>query len=377
MDRPDGYVSAAGGTASGAAEMPESRPLVSLVAAEVQVGGRMQHAVGKLHKSRTRRCGHRSARTREAVGCHPRERLAHNPREHEFPGARSDCTADGLVLNRTAVLPGQLDADIHFDTLASHAVGQGLDRGLGAKFVNSRGSQIRDERAKVRDIRLQLVDGLADRLGHRPRFPGTVCASEDEAQGGETLERLVVQLARPASAFCFSCGQGLAPALVGAGLRGGNGRRSARRKRFQQPLVLAGEPAAVEAIDGMKDAIGPVAKGQRDDQPSPDVKPERAETMLLKARVVDQIRKVLWLTRPQGCADHRVIRAHPLADKALGQLSSAGGDQQLPVALQLDDKRLGGHERASTFGDKVQDRSEIRLSTQQLGQSPSSPLISI
>src|ERR1019366_9002529 len=150
----------------------------------------------------------------------------------------------------------------------------------------------------------------------------------------EALERLVVQLARPPAAFRLGCGQGVAPALVGGRLRGRDGRGGARRKRFQEPLVLGGEPAAIDSVHRDQGAVGPTAKDQGDDQTVAGLKAELAEPMLLEAGPVELVGQALWLTGPQSCAGDCVLEAEPSADESAGQRAGADGDEELALALE-------------------------------------------
>jgi len=86
--------------------------------------------------------------------------------------------------------------------VAARAIGQVFDRGLGPELVERGGAKVGDQRAQVADVIVELGDGVADRLGHRIRRGGCVeLRGQSDPQGGETLEGLVVQFARPAGAF--------------------------------------------------------------------------------------------------------------------------------------------------------------------------------
>jgi hypothetical protein len=155
---------------------------------------------------------------------------------------------------------------------------------------------------KVRDVGLQLLDGPGDRI----QSSTATCGGEHEAERREALKRLVVQLACPPDALRLGCGQSLASVLVGRRLRGRDGRGSTGRKRLQQPLVIGGEPAAIESIDRHQGAVRPTAKEQRDDQPIVRLKADLTEPKSLKAGVVElsasgrPVRRVRWRSCPRG-----------------------------------------------------------------------------
>ncbi len=50
------------------------------------------------------------------------------------------------------------------------------------------------------------------------------------------------------------------------------------------------------------------------------------------------------LPGPQGCAGDGVPHAEPSADEALSDRTGARADEQLALALELNDERLGGRE---------------------------------
>ena len=56
---------------------------------------------------------------------------------------------------------------------------------------------------------------------------------------------------------------------------------------------------------------------------------------------------------------------HPLADQAGGQLARAGGDHELLAAMQLDQQRARGDQRAAALGDELEDDLEVGLAAER------------
>ena len=80
-------------------------------------------------------------------------------------------------------------------------------------------------------------------------------ADRPSAQRREPLERLVVQLARPAPALLLGGADRVAQAVVLDVLRGGHRGRRAGGEGEQEPLVLGVEaPVAVDAVERREDA---------------------------------------------------------------------------------------------------------------------------
>ncbi len=129
--------------------------------------------------------------------------------------------------------------------------------------------------------------------------------------------------------------------------------------------MLAGELTAIERIHGDQHSIGAVAESQRNDQPIDRLKPELAQTMLLKAPAIERLGQPLGLTRPQGRARHRIGQTHPPADQTPGQLTGPSRDHQLITLSELDHQRTRRHQRTPTLGHQLQDRPKISLTTQR------------
>ena len=126
---------------------------------------------------------------------------------------------------------------------ARDALDERLDRRSGAELVQRRRAQVADQRAEVRDARRDHVDGLVHRRVEPRRLVAAARAGQQHLEPRELLQRLVVQLARPAPALLLGGLHAAPQRLVRRGLRRRDGRRRARGERLQQPLVLLGERA--------------------------------------------------------------------------------------------------------------------------------------
>ena len=106
-----------------------------------------------------------------------------------------------------------------------------------------RSSVISERRSPIAVVICSSAPSIA--LADALRVAAAARAGEQHPQPGELLQRLVVQLARPARALGLG---GLDPApqrLLARVLGGRHGGRGARRERLQQPLVLLVERAVV------------------------------------------------------------------------------------------------------------------------------------
>ena len=89
--------------------------------------------------------------------------------------------------------------------------------------------------------------------------------------------------------------------------------------------------------------------------------------MLLKARAVESLGEPLRLAGAQSGARDRVLQRHAPANQARRQLPGAGGELELSALQQLDDQRPGRHQRATTLGDHLKDRLQLRFTAERPG----------
>ena len=80
-------------------------------------------------------------------------------------------------------------------------VHQRLDRGAQAELVERGGTQLGDDRAQVLDLPLDVADGLAIAAWSALGVALAQRRGKQQPQAAETLQRLVVQLPRPAATF--------------------------------------------------------------------------------------------------------------------------------------------------------------------------------
>ena len=191
-----------------------------------------------------------------------------------------------------------------------------------------RSSVIRLRRSPIAVVICSSAPSIAPVM--RVASPLRRAPDEQHAQAGELLQRLVVQLARPARAFGLGGLDRALERLLARVLGGRDGGRRAGRERLQQPLVLLVERAvAVEAVDHRERADGAVAEDHRRDDP-----------VALVARVLPGLRG-----------------EHVLVALAQGDLGRARVDQR-PRALddQLQHAVEVGHaaERAADLGRGLQ-----------------------
>jgi hypothetical protein len=93
-----------------------------------------------------------------------------------------------------------------------------------------------------------------------------------------------VQLPRPAPELTFRRGKPLASKLGRGATRGRDGDRRAGREPLQQGLVLSRERlSVVQPVQGDQNAVGLIAKDERNDQAGISADSELTETVLVKS----------------------------------------------------------------------------------------------
>ena len=210
-----------------------------------------------------------------------------------------------------AALPRQVEAHVDVDPLArGRALGQALDR-RGRPILVERGrAQLDDERAQAGDLLRQVLDGSLDRRAQLPLAAASGCG-ETDAQAGEALQRLVMQLAGPAPSLLLGGLNALAQPLLLDRLAGGHSRRRAGRERAEEALVLAIEAGFVaEMVEGGEYADGAAAEGERHQERGVGLE---AEQLLRDVQRRARVHEPLGALRPQHLSRDRALDRHLLA----------------------------------------------------------------
>ena len=142
---------------------------------------------------------------------------------------------------------------------------------------------------------------------------------EPDAQAGEALERLVVQLARPAPALLLGGLDALPQPLLLDRLAGGDRGRGAGRERAEQALVLVVEAGLVaEVVEGGEHADGAAAERERDQQRGVGLEAEQPQRAVQRRAGVGE---PLGALGAQHLARDGALDRHPLVVDARGQLA--------------------------------------------------------
>ena len=126
-------------------------------------------------------------------------------------------------------------------------VEQRFDRGAQPELVERGRAQLGDDRAQVLDLAGRCVDRVAHRSLRRAPDLAAQRRGQQYAQAAESLQRLVVQLARPAAALGVGGRQRAAQAVGLHALRHRHGGGGADGERAQQLLVVLAEHGPVRA----------------------------------------------------------------------------------------------------------------------------------
>src|ERR1700735_2159138 len=169
-----------------------------------------------------------------------------------------------------------------------------------------------------------MVDRVGDSLLERFRLARAPGGGETDAQCAQTLQGVVVQLARPALAFGLGRCQALALALGSDRLGGGHSGSSAGCERLQQALVVGRELwAVVQTVDCDEHAIGVVLEDEWHQQTAVRVHAKRAEAVFVEARACQRFLQALGKACAQRGAGGRVAKWHLLSEQPLWQLAAA------------------------------------------------------
>ena len=183
-------------------------------------------------------------------------------------------------------------------------------------------------------------------------------ARKDDAQRGELLQGLVVQLARPAHALALG-GLDAAPKPVGGDVLGGHDRRGGRRREgLHEALVLGGELGpGHRPVEGREHPDGLAAEDERDDEPcrGADVLGER------EAQSGRSVGQALGLLAAQDVARHRPLDGDPASDDVGRDLAGGGLDHELLAVAQRDEHRARVDEGAAALDQQLEDALEVGL----------------
>ncbi len=124
-----------------------------------------------------------------------------------------------------------------------------------------------------------------------------------------------MELAGPPCALLLGGGERLSAALALDRLGGGDGGCRARRKRLEQPLVVAGESRPVhQTVDGDQHPMSSASEHQRDDQSTVGADTEPAEPVALEPRPVGSVLQPQGPERPKRPTGEAVFQVDALAE---------------------------------------------------------------
>ena len=190
-------------------------------------------------------------------------------------------------------------------------------------------AQLGDQRAQRRDLAVELGDGVAEQLVDRRRVVlGAPGGRQPEAQRGERLQRLVVQLARPAAALLLGRGE----ALARCSLCGAAARSPPRSRRWPRRTPTAagrrrrsaGRPRAGRRRAARRRASPRKTSGTA--RPAVTGSPG-GRCRALEARAVRLVLQPLRGQRAQRGLGDRVVHRDALAEQLVGDLARGRGDR--------------------------------------------------
>ena len=239
---------------------------------------------------------------------------------------------------------------------------EALDRRGQPDLVQRRRAQLGDQRPQALDLGPDVFDRLAHRLLERHPVAPAQCRGEQHLQRPERLQRLVVQLARPAAALLLGRGDRVAQAVLGDRAGGSHGGRGARREGEEQPLLLVAEcGVAGEAVEGREQAERHVAVDERHQQRGGGAAdPEVAigsENSLQPPGAAGE----------QHLAHRRVGERQAAAERSRGHLAGSGREVELVAVDQQQQDRAGIEQRAPALDDQLEHAVEVRLAADCAG----------
>ena len=190
------------------------------------------------------------------------QRLLHEPVERASRPPRRAASPQG----RASYASVDIEPSHRRRTRRGSAATRASIAGREPELVQRRGPQLGDQRAQLRRSLISICSiaiaiaalGVAGRARH---------ADSSTLQPGELLQRLVVQLARPARALALGGLDAAAQALCRDALRGRDGGRRAGREAREQAFVLAAEVATSARSKAPSTPTARAAVDQRYQQP--------------------------------------------------------------------------------------------------------------
>ena len=219
-------------------------------------------------------------------------------------------------------------------------------------------------RAQAVDRELRAVEGGVHRGLEPGRLAGAARTGQQQAQRGQLLQRVVVQLARPPAALLLG---GLHAALDRVDrhvLRRGHGGRGRRGEGLDQALVLGGELGPARgAVERAQHAQDLAAEGERHEQPG-----RRAEALAdPEAQLGARVRHPQRTPRAQHLAGDAAGDRDLGADEAVGRLAGGGAHDELGPGRSSRIMTARIDERAAALDEQLQDAVEVRLAPERAG----------
>ena len=231
-----------------------------------------------------------------------------------------------------------------------------------AELVERGRTQLGDEVTQLRDAGGHLLGGRRDGLAHLAEILEPSSRAERELEAAELLERLVVQLARPAGAFALGRLDAALAGLGGYVLGSGHGRGRRGRERLHQAPVLHPELWPIDAAVECRQHTDPAAaEDQRDDQPGGGVQ------VLAEAEphLTLDLGEPFGASRPEHVADDRVLDGHLQPQHGRFDLPGRSPADQLVTLGEQQHHRGRFHERAAPLDDQLEYPVEIRLGAER------------
>ena len=198
---------------------------------------------------------------------------------------------------------------------------------------------------------------------------GASCRRQAEPQRGEALQRLVVQLARPAPALLLGGGDALA--RTARRRRSARWRRpsprSRRRTRSSRRSSSLKSRSVLEAVGDDQHAVWRPAE----DRAAPRGRPRSGTPRRPSPWRSKRLRLIVVFQALRAAASAARSRPtvpcdrHALADQHARDLAGDRGDHELVAVEQLDGQRSGRDQRAAALGDELEDAVQVGLTAER------------